>query len=34
MVYYDRPTRLTEGTEELIVSAVHELLPKEFILAQ
>jgi hypothetical protein len=30
MIYYDRPTRLTEGTEELIVSAVHELLPVGF----
>jgi len=31
MIYYDRPTRLAEGTEELIVSAVHELLPREFL---
>ena len=30
MIYYDRPTRLTEGTEELIIAAVHELLPREF----
>jgi hypothetical protein len=30
MIYYDRPTRLAEGTEELIVSAVHDLLPREF----
>jgi hypothetical protein len=30
MIYYDRPTRLAEGTEELIVGAVHELLPREF----
>ena len=30
MIYYDRPTRLAEGTEELIVSTVHELLPQEF----
>ena len=27
MIYYDRPTRLAEGTEERIVSAVRELLP-------
>ena len=30
MIYYDRPTRLVEGTEELIVNTVHELLPREF----
>jgi hypothetical protein len=30
MIYYDRPTRLAEGTEDLIVAAVHELLPREF----
>jgi hypothetical protein len=30
MIYYDRPTRLAEGTEELIVAAVHDLLPREF----
>jgi hypothetical protein len=30
MIYYDRPTRLAEGTEELIVSTVHELLPTAF----
>ena len=34
MIYYDRPTRLTEGTEELIVAAVHELLPQEFLAAK
>jgi hypothetical protein len=34
MVYYDRPTRLTEGTEELIVSIVHGLLPRQFLLAK
>ena len=28
MIFYDRPTRLTEGTEELIVAAVHKLLPR------
>ena len=33
MIYYDRPTRLQEGTEELIVSAVHELLPAKFLSA-
>jgi hypothetical protein len=31
MIYYDRPTRLAEGTEERIVSAVHELLPGGFL---
>ena len=31
MIYYDRPTRLAEGTEESIISAVHELLPQEFL---
>jgi neutral ceramidase len=30
MIYYDRPTRLSEGTEELIVAAVHKLLPRAF----
>jgi hypothetical protein len=30
MIYYDRPTRLVEGTEELVVNAIHELLPREF----
>ncbi len=30
MIYYDRPTRLAEGTEELIVATVHELLPWKF----
>ena len=30
MIYFDRPTRLVEGTEELIVAAVHELLPRAF----
>jgi len=28
MVIYDRPTRLAEGTEETIISAVHQLLPR------
>ncbi|HOX56042.1 MAG TPA: neutral/alkaline non-lysosomal ceramidase N-terminal domain-containing protein [Candidatus Paceibacterota bacterium] len=31
MIYFDRPTRLVEGTEELIVSTVHELLPPAFL---
>jgi hypothetical protein len=31
MIYFDRPTRLQEGTEELIVSAVHELMPARFL---
>jgi hypothetical protein len=30
MIYYDRPTRLSEGTEELIVATVHKLLPHAF----
>jgi len=30
MIYYDRPARLQEGTEELIVATVHELLPAKF----
>jgi hypothetical protein len=34
MIFYDRPTRLTEGTEELIVSAVHGLLPRGFLSAK
>jgi hypothetical protein len=34
MIYYDRPTRLTEGTEEQIVAAVHELVPREYLLAK
>ena len=34
MIYYDRPTRLAEGTEELIVSTVHDLLPREFLSAE
>ncbi len=31
MIYYDKPTRLAEPVEELILSAVHNLLPKEFM---
>ena len=34
MIYYDRPTRLAEGTEEQIVAAVHELVPREYLLAK
>ena len=34
MIYYDRPTRLAEATEELIVSTVHKLLPRAFGAAQ
>jgi hypothetical protein len=30
MIYYDLPTRLSENTEELIISAVHRLMPPEF----
>jgi len=30
MIYYDRPTRLVEGTEDQIVSTIHELLPSAF----
>ena len=30
MVFYDRPTRLAEQTEEMIISAVHELAPGKF----
>ena len=32
MIYYDRPTRLAENAEELIISAVHDLMPKTFLL--
>ncbi|MEO5802422.1 MAG: neutral/alkaline non-lysosomal ceramidase N-terminal domain-containing protein [Verrucomicrobiota bacterium] len=31
MIYYDRPTRLAENTEEKIISAVHDLMPKTFL---
>jgi hypothetical protein len=31
MIYFDRPTRLAEGTEEAIVSAVHDLLPRALL---
>jgi hypothetical protein len=30
MIYFDRPTRLVEGTEDQIVSTIHELLPSAF----
>jgi hypothetical protein len=30
MIFYDKPARLAPGVENLIVSAVHELLPSEF----
>ena len=30
MVYYDRPTRFAADVEDLIVGAVHELMPKQF----
>jgi hypothetical protein len=30
MIYFDRPTRLAEGTEDLIVATVHELVPPAF----
>jgi len=28
--YYDRPARLAPAIEDLIINAVHELMPKEF----
>ena len=31
MIYYDRPTRLAEQTEEKIIAAVHEIMPKQFL---
>ncbi len=30
MPYYDHPSRLTEDTEDRIMKAIHELMPKEF----
>ncbi|MDB6026061.1 MAG: putative rane-bound dehydrogenase [Verrucomicrobiales bacterium] len=30
MIYYDRPTRLAELTEDKIIAAVHEIMPKQF----
>jgi hypothetical protein len=32
MIYFDRPTRFAENVEDLIITTVHELLPKEFLL--
>jgi len=32
MIYFDRPTRFAENVEELIITTVHELLPKDFLL--
>jgi len=31
MVYYDRPTKLAMETEDLIIGAVHDLMPKGFL---
>ncbi len=31
MPYYNHPSRLTEDTEERVMKAIHELMPKEFI---
>jgi hypothetical protein len=31
MIYFDRPTRLAEGTEDRIIAALHGLLPQEFL---
>ncbi len=31
MVYYDHPTRFAPEVEELIIGAVHELMPAEFV---
>ncbi len=30
MIYYDKPTRLAPGVENLIVATVHELLPQQY----
>lgn len=30
MIFYDKPTRFAPGIENLIVSTVHDLLPREF----
>jgi len=32
MIYYDKPTRLAPGVENLIVKAVHDVVPKSFAL--
>ncbi len=31
MIYYDKPTRLAPGVEDLIVKAVHDILPNQFL---
>jgi len=31
MVYYDRPTRFAASVEDLIIGAVHELTPRQFV---
>lgn len=31
MVYYDQPAKFAEGVEELIIGAVHEVLPDQFL---
>ncbi len=31
MVYYDLPTRLADSTEDKIVSAVHDIVPRTFV---
>jgi len=31
MVYYDKPAKFAEGVEELIIGAVHEILPDQFL---
>jgi hypothetical protein len=34
MIYYDKPTKLAPRVEELIVGAVHEILPKSYLAKQ
>jgi hypothetical protein len=34
MVYYDLPGQFVPGIEDLIVRAVHDVLPKEFVSTQ
>jgi Neutral/alkaline non-lysosomal ceramidase, N-terminal/Glycosyltransferase WbsX len=31
MIYFDRPVRFNDATEELIISAVHALMPAQFL---
>ena len=31
LVYYDQPTRLAESTEEKVIAAVHDVVPKSFL---